>query len=122
MVVAMMDNDNRAQVLVRDLQDRFSRFMTGKDFPMDRITFKVRPNWKEEENIAKRLSRIVTGGDIDGVPFKKDTNGNWVLDVGKDWFFSFDQSTREATLQYRYGFGRPGLMEGLKPFLELVFG
>ena len=88
---------------------------------MDRVTFTVHHLWSEE-SIVQRMNRIVTGVDATpGVPYKKD-NGNWVLDTGNNWFLSFNAETREATLQGRYAAARPGMMEGLKPFLELVFG
>lgn len=72
-----------------------------------------------EEYIAERLAKIVGFEDF-CPPFKKDSGYKWQLNGTNDWWMDFNPETREVTLAYRYDHNQ--MLEGMKKFLEHVFG
>lgn len=90
---------------------------------MHEVEFKVHRRWAAHEaDLAVMLSRIVTKRDEEGIPFTKQDGYKWNLCGHNDWKMDFNPSTLIVTLAYRYADGRPGMLEGMVPFLEFMFG
>ena len=91
---------------------------------MHEVEFKVHRRWAENEpQLAIQLSRIVTKSDEQGIPYTKTDGGyKWNICGHNDWKMDFNPITLIVTLAYRYADGRPGMLEGMVPFLEFMFG
>lgn len=81
------------------------------------ISVKVHRRWKDEENLVKRIARIVCYDDSQ--IFQKDTGYKWQLNSGNDWWTS-GLENGEIKVCYRYGTDE--LMKALKVFLDWSLG
>jgi hypothetical protein len=85
------------------------------------IRIRVGRRWKnegDEEQLAKRIARIVSYSD-EACEQKKD-GYKWALDYrGNDWWMS---GIEDGYIKVAYRYGQKEVMEGLRVFLQWAVG
>lgn len=78
----------------------------------------VGDRWKNEEELAKRVARIVSVDD--SCCEKKEDGYDWALDYrGNDWWMS---GIEAGVVSICYRYGKKEVMEGLRVFLQWEIG